>query len=222
MNDQRGVIKWHGNFNSQQTLTYLFQIYITIIYIQSLVYWACTKLYSTQQIYSQHRPGVGAPGSPNFPSYDNPLGAASSQAGKRVLNGKLVIWSYLTELCLFGSVERGIWSRKKDVVLILQQWFSLSQADHSHWTACGTEIVKGLLLWLILLHHFAGESMADSKDPFAKEKELLSWQWCDACQINRPPRAQHCKLCNVCVIKRVHHCYILNCCIGFSNQVYLW
>ncbi len=69
----------------------LLQIYITIIYIQSLVYWACTKLYSTQQIYSQHRPGVGAPGSPNFPSYDNPLGAASAQANKRALNGNFFL-----------------------------------------------------------------------------------------------------------------------------------
>ena len=181
MNDQRGVIKWHGNFNSQQTLTYLFQIYITIIYIQSLVYWACTKLYSTQQIYSQHRPGVGAPGSPNFPSYDNPLGAASSQAGKRVLNGKLVIWSYLTELCLFGSVEWEIWSRKKDVVLILQQWFSLSGWSQSLIMNClWHRNREGVIVMTNIVTSFCRGKYGRFQGPVCKGKgaSVLAMVWC--------------------------------------------
>ena len=89
-----------------------------MVYIQSLVYWACTKLYSTQQIYSQQRPGVGNPGTPNFPGYDHPQSAITME-GKSALN--------------------------------------VSGQD--------------------------GNRHQATNDPFAKEKELLSWQWCEACQV---------------------------------------
>ena len=95
---------------------------MTVVYIQSLVYWACTKLYSTQQIYSQQRPGVGNPGTPNFPGYDHPQ-SAITMGGKTALNAT----------------------------------------------------------------HFAGSDGSGHKalnDPFVKEKELLSWQWCEACQVS--------------------------------------
>ena len=96
---------------------FYFQIYVTVIYVQSLAYWACTKLYSTQQIYSQHRPGVGNPGTPNFPGYDQPHSSITME-GKSALN---------------------------------------ASSD--------------------------GNGHQVSNDPFAKEKELLSWQWCEACQV---------------------------------------
>lgn len=101
----------------------ILQMYVTVVYIQCLIYWACTKLYSTQQIYSQHRPGVGNPGSPNFPG-DKPSEDSST------------------------SITMEDKSPPSDDI--------------------GPE----------------GNGHLPINDPFVKEKRLLSWQWCEACQVS--------------------------------------
>ena len=85
---------------------------------------------------------------------------------------------------------------------------------------------------------------------YAKEQSVLSWKWCNKCQMNVPPRSHHCKvylhgiflffvkakstslysvifllfvsgkICRKCILKRSHHCFLTNTCIGFTNQRY--
>ncbi len=128
------MLRPRSNYLSKSTLLPCVQVYTAVVYTQCLVYWACTKLYSTQQIYSQHRPGVGSPGSPNFPGLHS--GSSSSTCSSRsstiTMEGKSAL----------NATEAGL-------------------------AASGD----------------AGVERNGVKDPFAKEKELLSWQWCEACQV---------------------------------------
>ena len=43
------------------------------------------------------------------------------------------------------------------------------------------------------------------------------YSFCQACQIDRPPRAHHCQTCGICVLKYDHHCVWINNCVGLCN-----
>ncbi|CAF1031413.1 unnamed protein product [Didymodactylos carnosus] len=47
-----------------------------------------------------------------------------------------------------------------------------------------------------------------------------NWHYCNPCEVNVPPRAQHCHLCKKCILKREHHCSFLGRCIGYRNIRY--
>ena len=32
---------------------------------------------------------------------------------------------------------------------------------------------------------------------YAKEQSVLSWKWCNKCQMNVPPRSHHCKVYSI-------------------------
>ncbi|CAH2074932.1 unnamed protein product, partial [Iphiclides podalirius] len=45
-------------------------------------------------------------------------------------------------------------------------------------------------------------------------------EFCELCQIYRPPKAWHCRVCNACIIRRDHHCFFFSRCIGLYNMRY--
>ena len=51
-------------------------------------------------------------------------------------------------------------------------------------------------------------------------KEALPWGFCERCDMDIPPRANHCRVCKKCVLKRDHHCFLVGNCVGFKNQRY--
>ncbi|MEE6473379.1 hypothetical protein FKM82_009987 [Ascaphus truei] len=42
--------------------------------------------------------------------------------------------------------------------------------------------------------------------------------WCNICQLVRPPRSGHCRICGSCVRRMDHHCVWINSCIGAWNH----
>ena len=50
--------------------------------------------------------------------------------------------------------------------------------------------------------------------------KLISFRWCNTCNIYRPPRSSHCSLCNNCVTEFDHHCPFVGNCIGERNYPY--
>lgn len=64
------------------------------------------------------------------------------------------------------------------------------------------------------MHH----SMRDATD-FLR-MDFLEYQYCERCQIVKPPRSHHCSICNECVMRMDHHCPWVGNCVGLLNHKY--
>ncbi|PIK38014.1 putative palmitoyltransferase ZDHHC23 isoform X2 [Apostichopus japonicus] len=60
--------------------------------------------------------------------------------------------------------------------------------------------------------HHEAVSITEGDQPHSTEN------WCQVCQIPRPPRAGHCRICSSCFPRLDHHCVWLDCCIGRENH----
>ncbi|CAH2218849.1 palmitoyltransferase ZDHHC23 isoform X1 [Pelobates cultripes] len=72
-----------------------------------------------------------------------------------------------------------------------------------------------------LANGFRTVRSASSKEGIALlygESQIPEKNWCNICQLVKPPRSGHCRICGACVRRMDHHCVWINNCIGERNH----
>eukprot|EP00112_Aurelia_sp_Birch-Aquarium-sp1_P006982 Seg1762.9 transcript_id=Seg1762.9/GoldUCD/mRNA.D3Y31 product="putative palmitoyltransferase ZDHHC21" protein_id=Seg1762.9/GoldUCD/D3Y31 len=129
---------------------------------------------------------------------------------------------------IFGKRVRGDWKGIFTCTFIICCWvFAVYSANYTiirHFFNSHTELRNafhgGHLLLSVLTITTMFQCIISNPGQLLSvgNVELLGWQFCEQCQMHRPPRSHHCRRCAQCVRKMDHHCPWINNCVGEDNQ----